>query len=230
MTIYLLDNECRRILQTIVFAMEGKVMNIKNDVSLNATQLQAAKSRAYHAADHSSTAEKSSGTSQEDSAVVYESNTSKDNVNEYDKATIIKQLAQESENRVNQFKNLVESMFQKQGIKIQNADDMWNILARGEFTVTPEEKAEAQAAIAEDGYWGVNQTSERIFEFAKSLSGGDVEKADLLLDAFKEGYQQATKAWGKELPDISKQTYDAVLQKFEDWKNEASGDSSEISE
>ena len=26
-------------------------------------------------------------------------------------------------------------------------------------------------------------------------------------------------AWGKELPDISKQTYDAVLDKFDKWKN-----------
>ena len=32
-------------------------------------------------------------------------------------------------------------------------------------------------------------------------------KADLLLDAFKKGYEEATGAWGKELPEISKKTY-----------------------
>jgi len=39
-----------------------------------------------------------------------------------------------------------------------------------------------------------------------------------MLDAFKEGFDQATKAWGKELPEISSKTYDAVMKKFEDYK------------
>ena len=80
-------------------------------------------------------------------------------------------------------------------------------------------KAQAQADIAEDGYWGVEQTSERILDFAKALSGNDPEKADLLLNAFKKGFEQATKSWGKKLPDISQRTYDAVVEKFEAWKN-----------
>ena len=85
--------------------------------------------------------------------------------------------------------------------------------------MTTATKAQAQADIAEDGYWGVEQTSDRILDFAKALSGNDPEKADLLLDAFKKGFEQATGAWGKELPDISQRTYDAVVEKFEAWKN-----------
>ena len=76
----------------------------------------------------------------------------------------------------------------------------------------------------EDGYWGVEQTSERILDFAKALSGNDPDKADLLLDAFKKGFKEATKTWGDELPDISKRTYDAVLEKFDKWKNGSSDD------
>ena len=44
---------------------------------------------------------------------------------------------------------------------------------------------------------------------------------------FKKGYEQATKAWGKDLPDISKQTYEAVEEKFAAWKNEANGTTTE---
>ena len=35
--------------------------------------------------------------------------------------------------------------------------------------------------------------------------------------AFEKGFKAATKAWGKDLPDISQKTYDAVMKKFDDW-------------
>lgn len=54
---------------------------------------------------------------------------------------------------------------------------------------------------------------------AKALSGGDKDKADELLNAFKKGFSQATGAWGDKLPSICQDTYDAVLKKFDDWKN-----------
>ncbi len=96
---------------------------------------------------------------------------------------------------------------------------MWKFLASGEFTVDEETKKNAREAISEDGYWGVNQTSDRIVDFAIALSGNDPSKAEELLDAFKKGFDEATKAWGKDLPDISQKTYDAVLSKFDAWKN-----------
>ena len=34
-------------------------------------------------------------------------------------------------------------------------------------------------------------------------------------EAFKKGYKMAEKTWGGELPDISKRTYDAVMEKFD---------------
>ena len=42
---------------------------------------------------------------------------------------------------------------------------------------------------------------------------------NLLLDAFKKGFKEATKSWGQDLPDISQRTYDAVVEKFNKWKN-----------
>ena len=51
------------------------------------------------------------------------------------------------------------------------------------------------------------------------LSGGDEEGMNKMFAAFEKGYKQATKSWGRELPDISKQTYDAVQQKFKDYQN-----------
>ena len=115
-------------------------------------------------------------------------------------------------------------MIQGQGNTLAQSDQIWRFLADGKFTVTEAAKKQAKEAISEDGYWGVKQTSDRIVEFAKALSGGDVSKADMMFEAFKKGYAQATKAWGKELPDISSQTYTAVEEKFAAWKNEAGTD------
>ena len=128
-------------------------------------------------------------------------------------------LKADTQNRLTQMQNLVSEMFTKQGKAFSTADEMWKMLASGDFTVDEKTAKEAQDAISEDGYWGVSQTSQRIFDFAVSLSGGDSEKMDKMMEAFKKGFDQATKTWGKSLPDISSKTYDSVLKKFEDYKN-----------
>lgn len=134
-------------------------------------------------------------------------------------SALIAKMKADSDSRISQLRGIVEQMMSKQGAAIGKADDMWSFLAGGNFTVSADVKAQAQADIAEDGYWGVNQTSDRILDFAKALSGNDKSKAQELADSFKKGFDQATKAWGGKLPDISQQTYDKVLEKFDSWMN-----------
>ena len=81
----------------------------------------------------------------------------------------------------------------------------------------PETQAQAQADIAEDGYWGVEQTSDRILDFAKALAGTDSDMAEKMLEAIKEGFKQAGAAWGEDLPELCQDTMKASLQKVEDW-------------
>ncbi|MBQ1193720.1 MAG: hypothetical protein IIX45_06330 [Lachnospiraceae bacterium] len=158
-------------------------------------------------------------TTSTDTGVVYESSIEK--MSEEERANLVAKLKADADNRVNQLKSLVENMFLSQGKKVKNADDIWSMLASGKFTVDPQTAEQAQSEISEDGYWGVKQTSERIFEMAQALSGGDAEKMDEMLEAFKRGFEQATKTWGGTLPDISHQTYDAVIEKFENYKAES---------
>ncbi len=136
-----------------------------------------------------------------------------------DRSALVSQLQADLEKQKSQLLDIVRKTISGQGNAIANADDMWKFLASGEFTVDEETKKNAREAISEDGYWGVNQTSDRIVDFAIALSGNDPSKAEELLDAFKKGFDEATKAWGKDLPDISQKTYDAVLSKFDAWKN-----------
>ena len=118
---------------------------------------------------------------------------------------------------VAQLKSLVSKMFEKQGITIGTADDMWKVLASGNFTADADTIAKAKEDISEDGYWGVKQTSSRIFDFAMALAGDDEEKMQKMKAAVEKGFKLATKSWGKELPDISKNTYSAVMDKFDDY-------------
>lgn len=162
----------------------------------------------------------------EDTAVVYEKSTETAVVNKnsgIDREAIIAQMKADTEARMNQLTDIVKKMMAGQGnaFALASGDDIWSFLASGDYTVTEAAKLQAQEDISENGYWGVEQTSDRILDFAKALSGGDVSKADELLEAFKKGYEQATAAWGKELPDITKDTYKAVEEKFAAWKAES---------
>lgn len=163
--------------------------------------------------------ETTSSSKTEKEGVVYEKN----NRNyKTQNAALISQLKSESESRMAQMQSLVEKMFSKQGITIGKADDMWKKLASGNFTADASTIAQAKEDIAEDGYWGVKQTSERIFSFAKALSGGDEATMEKMRKAFEKGFGQATKSWGKTLPSISQQTYDAVEKMFDDYTKDSS--------
>jgi hypothetical protein len=132
----------------------------------------------------------------------------------------INEIKQDFARNTESFKKMVAAMLEKQGLKV---NQVLKDLAEGkdvEFTVDSETQASAQEAISEDGYYGVNKTSERIIDFAKALSGGDKSKIETLRNAFKEGFESAKEAFGGELPEISQQTYDKVMQGFDDWANE----------
>lgn len=115
----------------------------------------------------------------------------------------------------NQLKELAFQMISKQSNTYGQSQNMWKFLASGNYTVDAQTQAKAKEDISEDGYWGVKQTSTRILDFATALTGGDPDKIEEMKAAFEKGYKKAEKTWGGELPDICKQTYDAVFSGFD---------------
>ncbi len=140
-------------------------------------------------------------------------------VSKQDRSAIVQQIKAENQARMNQMTQLVHDMLAKQGNAYGQANNIWRFLASGNFTVDAQTKAQAQADIAEDGYWGVNQTSSRIYDFAMALAGDDEDKMKEMQAAFEKGFALAKKKWGGELPEISQKTYDAVNKKFEEYFN-----------
>ncbi len=76
--------------------------------------------------------------------------------------------------------------------------------------------------IMEDSIFGVDAMSKRIMDMAISLSGRDSSKAELLLGAVEKGFEQATAAWGDELPEVSQATLKEVRNRFNYWKENGS--------
>lgn len=159
-----------------------------------------------------------------DTAVVYEKSSSDTKKTYTQDTNLIAKLKADAEQRTSQFKNLVEQLLTKQNKTFQTATDFFQALQRGEIEVDAATKAQAQKDVSEDGYWGVKQTSERILDFAKALTGGDPSKIDEMKAAFEKGFKAAEKLWGGELPEISQKTYDAVMKGFEEWKNPSTED------
>lgn len=130
---------------------------------------------------------------------------------------LINKLKADAEARTQQLQDIVNKLMTEQGKAYNTANGLKSLYEQLE--VDPETRAQAQKDIAEDGYYGVDQTSSRIFDFAMALTGGDPDKMDKMKDAFLKGYKQAEKTWGDKLPEICQNTYDAVLKKFDDYKN-----------
>ncbi len=189
--------------------------SINNIYSSYSTADAAAASSSARVSQAEETDEKSKASSQySDTAATYESSKSDAATR---KSAIAAQLKSDAEQRMAQMQSLVTKMFEKQGIAIGTADDMWKVLASGNFTADPATIAQAKEDISEDGYWGVKQTSDRIFDFALALSGGDAKKMEDMVKAVEKGFSEATKTWGRELPSITDDTHSAIMDKFDSW-------------
>lgn len=193
------------------------------DSSLYSTAASAYSDTASKKAASSSAA---SASASDDTGVVYEpssaasaSVSSATSSTKTDNSALIAKLKADADAQTANLQSIVEKLMlgQSKSSSIASGDDMWKFLASGNFTVDAATKTQAQQDISEDGYWGVSQTSDRIMDFAKALAGNDSSKAEELRSAFEQGFKQATKTWGKDLPSISQDTYDAVEKKFDEW-------------
>lgn len=75
--------------------------------------------------------------------------------------------------------------------------------------LTPED---ARALIAEDGYFGVAKTAQRLADFVVNGAGENLAKLQAGRDGIQKGFQEAEELWGGKLPEISYQTLDKALE------------------
>lgn len=195
------------------------------DLSVNTSSTYATGSSKSALKSHAKKTDNTSNTTKAaDTAAVYEKTTTekKDSTNKiYNRDAVVAQLKADQENRAASMQNLVEKLLGKQKgtFDLANSTNLAATFRQAVQFASPEDIAKAQADIAEDGYWGVNKTSDRLVSMAIALAGGDTDKADELKNAITKGFKKATAAWGEKLPQLCQDTYDAAMKKMDDWKN-----------
>lgn len=158
----------------------------------------------------------------EESGVVYEKTKEPEKKATYtinkmsaeERTALVQQLKQEAVNRKNQLTSLVQKMFGGQA-GVAKLSDLFS--PENLKNISAADIAQAKEDVSEDGYWGVKQTSQRLFDFASALAGDDVEKMKEMQAAMEKGFKKATKAWGGELPDICHDTMNAANKLFDDY-------------
>lgn len=186
----------------------------------NVNQSYENKGTAKTKTNQSSQAEQAKASENSQAAVYEKSEQSAETKKIYSRDQVtIDRLKADADRRTQGLRDLVQKLLKAQGETFNDATDIYGLLREGKVQVDDETRLQAQKDVAEDGFWGVEQTSNRLVEFAKALSGGDTSKADELINAVKKGFEEATKAWGGDLPEISRRTIDSTISKLEAWRD-----------
>ncbi len=143
----------------------------------------------------------------------------------YDNPTVkpdmetVSKLMEESDQAFNHLKQIVTEMLRRQGLEFRDIKAI-KPEELEEIEIDETARKEAEAMIAEGGDYSAENVSDRIVDFAKAISGGDKSKLGLLRAAIEAGFKAAEKTFGDELPDISKETHQLIIDKLDAWENE----------
>jgi len=126
----------------------------------------------------------------------------------------ISMLMEESDKAYEDLRKIVEDLLLRQGY---STEDIKSLKAE-DIEVDEKAREEAQKMIGPEGPYSPENVSDRIVDFAKAISHGDKSKLDELKGAIEQGFEAAEEVLG-ELPEISQQTHDLIMEKFDEWEN-----------
>ena len=129
----------------------------------------------------------------------------------------IRRMMDETNKQTESLRELILKMFNRQAEKNGIANGTMPFLEPDEMIeIDPETRAKAQEDIAEGGYYSVEKTGDRIFDFALAVAGNDPLKLEKMRKAAEAGFKQAEEQWGDKLPQISQDTMAYVRNKFDE--------------
>ena len=99
-------------------------------------------------------------------------------------------------------------------------------MANGGMNVSEADRLRAQEMVGENGFFGVQQTTDRIMSFAKALVGENASAEDIekMREAVQRGFDEVAHLFGgfNNLPGVTQDTHAAIMQAFDDWAAGAS--------
>lgn len=128
-------------------------------------------------------------------------------------------IREQSENDIEAFEKFINKILSYQGnYTLRKSSQKIKVDIKIKTKGDPKETQKTKSPEIK-GYWGAEETSKRILDFAKKISNDDPSKLDLLVDAFKKGFEEAEEIFGGTLPDVSYKTYDLVMEGFDEMRN-----------
>lgn len=79
-------------------------------------------------------------------------------------------------------------------------------------SITNLSQKEAAELVSDKGYFGIDNTANRISGFVINGAGDNLDKLKAGREGIQRGYEQAKKAWGGNLPEISEKTMTKALE------------------
>lgn len=146
----------------------------------------------------------------------------------YSKENIKRTVEQIEEQRQAAMTKMISDMLGQQA----NAGGLDFIFGKGTSSLTLSKLTQvdiddAKASISEGGYWSVDSVATRIMDMAELLAGGDEAKLSVLKNAVIAGFNGAVSQFGytklDEMPTITQQTYNEVMNRFDKWETEFNG-------
>ncbi len=74
---------------------------------------------------------------------------------------------------------------------------------------------EAAGLVSKDGYYGISKTAERLAQFVIRGGGNDLQMLQAGREGIIKGFNEAEKAWGGKLPEISYKTLEKALEQID---------------
>ena len=97
----------------------------------------------------------------------------------------------------------------------------WWAQRAGNLQLTDAERAEAGALVAEDGFFGVGQTTDRIMDFARAMVGSNAspDQIEEMRAAVQRGFDDVARMFGgfNNLPQVTRDTHAAIMTQFDEW-------------
>jgi hypothetical protein len=137
--------------------------------------------------------------------------------------------------RVEKFNQFVESILQNQNTSksIANAENSVSIYmpdSNGDVSLISlnpsiEDIQKAKEAVSDGGEYSVDKVATRIMDMASALSGfltgkSDEDKISILRDSVEKGFKSVTDLYGDKTPQITKDTYNEVMSRFDTWQKD----------
>lgn len=156
-------------------------------------------------------------------SVTYNKNMFKGNVgekaSENTDVTSVDSLLQQQEDRKLKLLEMIRDTITKQAGKFNGLGNL-NININISIEISP---VEGTTGLENDDEWGIDAVADRIMSMAESFVGEDSSMFATIKQAVLDGFADAEKKWGGELPQICQDTMKEIENRFDKWEKELFG-------